>query len=109
MGGELVHNAFGVPMGSFTEFLAGFGRSMTELEAFGQSLPRAYFKDGEFAIDRTKSSDRVNRDDFITKSVTKVRINTDSGSHGGSRSGGGGAGRHRSSSGRSHGGGSRRC
>lgn len=50
----------------------------------------------------------VNRDDFITKSVSKVRINTDSGSHGSSRSGGGGAGRHRSSSGRSHGGGSRR-
>jgi len=52
----------------------------------------------------------VNRDDFVTKSVTSVRINTDSGSGGrSSRSGGGGrAGGHRSSSGRSHGGGSRR-
>lgn len=50
----------------------------------------------------------VNRDDFITKSVTSVRINTDSGSGGGGRSGGGRSGGHRSSSGRSHGGGSRR-
>lgn len=51
----------------------------------------------------------VSRDDFVTKSVTSVRINTDSGSGGRSRSGGGGrSGGHRSSSGRSHGGGSRR-
>ena len=50
----------------------------------------------------------VSRDDFITKSVTSVRIESNSGS---GRSGGGGGGRsggHSSSSGRSHGGGSRR-
>ena len=51
----------------------------------------------------------VKRDDFITKSVTSVRIDTSSSSGGGGRSSGGGrAGGHRSSSGRSHGGGSRR-
>lgn len=66
-GGELVHNAFGMPMGSFADFIREYGRSMTELEEFGQTLPRAYFKDGEFAIDRTKGADRVNRDDFIKR------------------------------------------
>ena len=50
----------------------------------------------------------VKRDDFITKSVTSVRIESSSSSGGSSRSGGGRAGGHRSSSGRSHGGGSRR-
>lgn len=51
----------------------------------------------------------VNRDDFITKNVTSVRIDTSSSSGGRSSGGGGGrSGGHRSSSGRSHGGGSRR-
>ncbi|MBQ8591425.1 MAG: TPM domain-containing protein [Lachnospiraceae bacterium] len=44
-------------------------------------------------------------DVFLTKTVTKRRIETSSSSGGGGRSGGGG--HHRSSSGRSHGGGSR--
>jgi len=54
----------------------------------------------------------VRRDEFVRKSVTKVRIQTSSGSNGsrssgGSRSGGGG-GSHRSSGGVRHGGGGRR-
>lgn len=50
----------------------------------------------------------VNRDEFITKNVTSVRIESSSSSGGRSGGGGGRSGGHRSSSGRSHGGGSRR-
>lgn len=52
---------------------------------------------------------KVQRDDFIRKSVTKRRIESSSSSSGGgSRSSGGRGGSHRSSSGVSHGGGGRR-
>lgn len=53
---------------------------------------------------------RAQRDDFVRKSVTSVKIQTDSGSgsSGRSRSGGGSAGHHTSSGGYSHGGGGRR-
>ena len=50
---------------------------------------------------------KVQRDDFIRKSVVKRRIESNS-SSGGSRSSGGRGGSHRSSSGVSHGGGGRR-
>lgn len=52
---------------------------------------------------------RRQSDDFLRKSVTSVRIQTDSGSSSGrSHSGGGSAGHHTSSGGHSHGGGGRR-
>ena len=46
---------------------------------------------------------RIQRDDFVRKSVTKVKIQSSSGGHGG-----GSAGHHTSSGGHSHGGGGRR-
>lgn len=63
----LIRNAFGVPMDSFTRFVEHFGRTTAELEQFGQTLPRVYFKNGEFSINRTKGADRENRDDFIKR------------------------------------------
>ncbi len=50
---------------------------------------------------------KVREDRFIRKTVTKRKIDRDSGGGGGSRSSGGGAGHHTSSSGHSHGGGGR--
>lgn len=44
-----------------------YGRGKKEWELFLGDLPKGYVQDGQFAINKTKSSDRVLRDDFIKR------------------------------------------
>lgn len=101
--GEVVHLPwFLVPILPLIVALIFAFSNMKQVPGKDTTNPTTYVPNGNYVM-------RAERNDFIRKSVSKVKIQTES-SSGGSRSGGGGGsyGHHISSGGRSHGGGGHR-
>lgn len=61
------NNGLTVFQNEMNNILGEYGRDYNELTTLIERMPKTYIQNGQFNIDRTKSSDKVNRDDFIKR------------------------------------------